>query len=70
MSDLLESVYERPVDEVPKEELVTTGDRGSQVTKGESSRVVLSVSPAVGAGDDDGNHVQSECNGKVLYKDA
>ena len=62
----LEQMNERPVDEVPQEEFVTTGDRCSQVTEGKSGRVVLSVSPAVSAGDNDGNHVQSECDGKVL----
>ena len=65
-TNLLESMDERPVDEVPQKELVTTSDRCRQVTKGQCGGMLLSIPPVVGTGDNDTNHVESKCDAEVL----
>ena len=63
---LLEQVDQRPVNEVSEEELVTTGDRRSQVTESESRCMIFGISPAVSTSDHDSDHVQNKCNREVL----
>lgn len=59
-------MHERPVQEVTNEELIATGDRGSDITEGEGSTVRFSVRELVAGGDNDGDNVKDECEGVEL----
>ena len=65
-TDLLEQVHERPIDKVPEEKFVAAGDCSRQVTEGQRSSMILSISPAMSASDNNRDHVQSERDGEVL----
>lgn len=58
---------QRPVDEIPEEELVTTGNRSHNVTEGERSTMFFRVREAGGASHDNADHVQSKRNRIVLW---
>lgn len=56
-----------PVDEIPEEELVTTGNRSHDFTEGECSTMFLRVREAGGASYDNADHVQSKRDRVVLW---
>lgn len=62
----MEDFHKRPVDKITKEEFIATSDRCRKVAESKGCRMVLGVPPAMRAGNDNSNHVQSECNREVL----
>ncbi len=57
---LLECVHERPVEEVPNEELITAGDGRGDVTKSQSGTVCLSIGELAASSNDYANHIKNK----------
>ena len=57
---LLEGVHERPVEEVTNKELITTGDRGGNVTESHRGTVGLGIGELAASSNDYTDHIKNE----------
>lgn len=64
---LLEYLNDGPVDKVPQEELVSTGNRDCEVPQSDRSPVFLGVWPVTAGRHHDADHVNDERDTEILH---